>query len=108
MEIKKKHKVDIDNFRRTHLSMAEMVDAWRVFPRIFVLGYGYLVWDVVQWFKELPDPTTQHAALLTTMIGAAALIMNFYVQTGRKWNGFTSWKHTTTYTTENKDTNDSA
>lgn len=84
----------IDERRQVHLMLAEAIDAWRVVPRLLVVGYGYLVWTVVQWFMNLPDPTTQHAALVSTVVGIAGAVIGIYTSTGRKWseNKFQHWE----------------
>lgn len=79
----------IDERRKVHLMLAEAMDAWRVVPRLLVAGYGYLVWTVVQWFMNLPEPTTQHAALVSTVVGVAGAVIGIYTSTGRKWSEHT-------------------
>jgi hypothetical protein len=37
-------------------------------------------------------PTTQHAALVTAVVGIAAAVFGLYTSTGKKWNGFSFWK----------------
>lgn len=62
--------------------VSECLNRLRIIPRIIVAGYGYLIWHVVQWFMALPDPGTQQAALVTTVVGAAGLVFGFYMQGG--------------------------
>ena len=69
----------------THLERAEMLDAYRVVPRLWLMGYGWMLWRVNDWFMSLADPSTQQAAMISTVWGAGAMITAFYVQTGRKW-----------------------
>lgn len=64
--------------------LPEAVDRWRVAPRLFVLGYGWLMWDVAHWFMALPDPNAAQSAFVSTMTGVAAAIFGFYVNSGRK------------------------
>ena len=57
----------------------------RVIPRLMVLGYGFMLWRVTEWFMALPTPGTQQAALITTIYGAAAAIFGLYCNgTGAK------------------------
>ena len=35
------------------IHIAEAVDAWRIFPRIFISVYIYLLYAVVSWFMML-------------------------------------------------------
>lgn len=105
---------DIDTYRRRHLAVAEFVDAWRVVPRLLVLGYIWLLAYVVTWYMDkepyllegcdvvalgkeclVQAPSTQHAVLITAVVGVAAAIFGLYSGTGRKWNGFIPWKEGT-------------
>lgn len=101
---------DIDIVRKSYLAFAEALDAFRVVPRILLVAYGYLVYFTVDWFVKLEPymlegckvedmsqcivqaPTTQHAALVSVVVGAAAVVIGLYQNSGRKWNGFTPWK----------------
>ena len=102
---------DIDTYRKAHLAVAELVDAWRVVPRLLVGGYSYLIFVVVKWYMSLEPrmiedcmslvvteciyqaPTTQHAALVTAVVGIAAVVFGVYANSSRKWNGFTFWNY---------------
>ena len=100
----------MDKFRMAHLAIAEMLDAWRIIPRAIIAGYGYLLYYMVdEWFSNLQPymidgcvsenvvdciaqaPTSQHVALVMAIVGIAAPIVAFYVNTSKKWNGFTPW-----------------
>lgn len=84
--------MNIDSFRRRHLAIAELIDAWRVVPRLLVAGYSYVVWDTVEWYQLLADPTTQHTACLSAIVGASAVVFGFYTNSGSKWaNGIVLW-----------------
>jgi len=102
---------DIDAWRRAHLAIAEWLDAWRIIPRAVIAGYTFLMWYVIQWYMKLTPyiiedcdaesfgsicvvlaPTTQHAALVSTVVGIAAAVFGLYAGSGKKWNGFTEWK----------------
>jgi len=102
----------VNKFRTVHLAMAEAIDAWRLLPRFLVLGYSWLLVKVVLWFMSLKPvvisgcnvaelaakcmydmPTTQHAALVTAVVGISAAIFAFYTNSGRKWNeGVMKWE----------------
>lgn len=105
-------KTQIDRIRLRVLTSAELFDAWRTIPRVLVAAYGYLCWVIVSWYmgleptliegcdiKALGDlcisqaPTTQHASLVTVMVGASAAVFGLYTNTGRSWStgGFTRW-----------------
>lgn len=101
---------NIDTWRKGHLAVAEWIDAWRVIPRLLVAGYGWVVYKVIIWYMDIENrliegcnveilkeacviqaPNTQHAALVTAVVGISAAIFAFYTNTGKKWNGFTHW-----------------
>jgi hypothetical protein len=54
---------------------------FRVIPRGLTIGYAYMVYDVVNWFMTLPEPTTQQAALLTVVVGMSGAIFGLYTNT---------------------------
>ena len=56
----------------------------RVIPRLMVTGYGFMLFHITTWFMFLPEPTTQQAALITTVYGASAAIFGLYTNTGNK------------------------
>ena len=68
------------------MSAAEVVDAFRGIPRLLVAGYAYLVWNTVNWFMDLPEPTSQHTFLISTIIGGAAAVFGLYVNSGSGWD----------------------
>lgn len=65
--------------------MAELIDAFRFVPRTILIAYGIMVWQITEWYMALPDPTTQHAALVTIVVGVIAPIVGLYQNSGRKW-----------------------
>jgi len=92
------------------MDAAEIMDAWRVVPRALVTGYAILVVKVVIWYMNLEpsipsdlkpfiqtasdaslaihdQPSTQHAALVTAVIGFGAAVFGLYANTGRRWDG---------------------
>lgn len=69
------------------LNTAEVIDAWRVFPRYFLLAYLLIVWRSTEWYMALLNPTEHQTDYIQWMWGAATAITGFYVATGRKWGG---------------------
>lgn len=53
-------------------------DQWRPIPRLLVALYGLMVWQVVQWFMGLEDPTGAQSAFVSTVVGAAAAWFGLY------------------------------
>lgn len=62
----------------------DLVDAWRVVPRLLVAGYGVMCWIVADWFMGLADPTGPQTTFATGIWGGAAVWFGFYVNSGRK------------------------
>ena len=50
--------------------LAKTVDAWRIFPRIFVGVYIVLLYKVITWFMTLPEPNLEQAGLVSVVTGA--------------------------------------
>ena len=57
---------------------ADMLAAYRVFPRLFSLMFIYLLYDVANWFMALGVPTTEQAGFAGVMIPTAAAWFKFY------------------------------
>lgn len=93
--------------RMTRAQFPELIDTWRVIPRLLVGAYSFLTWKVVDWYMniggtmefckiikdekvcgvfELTAPTTQQAALVTAVIGAAAVVFGLYTSSGKDWS----------------------
>ena len=58
--------------------LAKTVDAWRIFPRIFVSEYIILLYKVVTWFMTLPEPNLEQAGLVSVVTGAMAAVFGIY------------------------------
>tara|TARA_R100000664_G_scaffold1339_1_gene3429 strand:- start:1455 stop:1772 length:318 start_codon:yes stop_codon:yes gene_type:complete len=58
--------------------LAKTVDAWRIFPRIFVSVYILLLYKVVTWFMTLPEPNLEQAGLVSVVTGAMAAVFGIY------------------------------
>ena len=57
----------------------EYFSRWRIFPRVFISMYIYLLYDVVQWFMLLPEPNSQQAGLVSVLVGSGAAWFGLYV-----------------------------
>ena len=42
------------DLRKTSLLLAEAFDAWRVVPRLILIGYSWLVVELYLWYKNIP------------------------------------------------------
>lgn len=64
------------------IHFARMIDAWRIFPRIFITTYIYLVYATTTWFMALPDPSNSQMGLISVVVGAGAAWFGLYVNSG--------------------------
>ncbi len=64
---------------------AELVDAYRVFPRVFLIGYGWLALRMCEWAMALPAISIEQMGLVTAVAGLFVPLTGWYMQTGRKW-----------------------
>ena len=60
------------------IHMAKAVDAWRIFPRVFISTYIYLLYKCVIWYMELPNPTLEQSGLISVVVGAGAAWFGLY------------------------------
>jgi hypothetical protein len=63
------------------IHLAKTVDAWRIFPRIFVSVYIVLLYEVVTWFMTLKEPNMEQAGLVSIVVGAMAAVFGIYAGT---------------------------
>ena len=67
------------------IHLARAVDAWRIFPRVFITTYIYLLYKVVVWYMEIPAPTMEQSGLVSIVVGAGAAWFGLY--TGSRAKG---------------------
>ena len=74
---------DINNVNpyQKWIFLAQMVDSWRIFPRVFVSVYIVLLYKVVIWFMALPEPNLEQSALVSIVVGAMAAVFGIYAGT---------------------------
>tara|TARA_R100000656_G_scaffold59741_2_gene46487 strand:- start:2029 stop:2373 length:345 start_codon:yes stop_codon:yes gene_type:complete len=63
------------------IHLARTVDAWRIFPRVFVTVYIVLLYDVVTWFMTIEEPNLEQSALVSIVVGAMAAVFGIYAGT---------------------------
>lgn len=66
------------------IDLAKAIDAWRIFPRVFISTYIYLLYKVTVWFMALPEPNNAQAGLVSVVVGAGAAWFGLYAGTGPK------------------------
>ena len=60
------------------IHLAKAVDAWRIFPRIFITTYIILLYKCVIWFMNLDNPTLEQSGLISIVVGAGAAWFGLY------------------------------
>jgi len=60
----------------------EMLDNWRVVPRLLITLYGLAFYQTVSWFMQLPDPNNAQAGFVSVIVGAGAAWFGLYVNSG--------------------------
>ena len=60
------------------VDLAHAVDQWRIFPRVFISTYIYLLYKVVTWYMALPNPTMEQSGLVSIVVGAGAAWFGLY------------------------------
>tara|TARA_R110000851_G_scaffold42698_4_gene105978 strand:- start:5621 stop:5914 length:294 start_codon:yes stop_codon:yes gene_type:complete len=66
------------------IDFAKAVDAWRIFPRLFLTVYIILLYKCVIWYMELPVPTMEQSGLISIVVGAGAAWFGLYTGTSKK------------------------
>ena len=64
--------------------LSSMIDAWRIFPRLFLTVYIVLLYKCTIWFMELPEPTLEQSGLISILVGAGAAWFGLYVNSTGK------------------------
>tara|TARA_B100000795_G_scaffold211241_1_gene164881 strand:- start:24 stop:344 length:321 start_codon:yes stop_codon:yes gene_type:complete len=65
------------------IHMARAVDAWRIFPRLFLTVYIFLLYKVTIWFMNLPTPSLEQSGLVSIVVGAGAAWFGLYTGTSK-------------------------
>ena len=66
------------------IHMARAVDAWRIFPRLFLTVYIILLYKCVIWYMNLSAPTMEQSGLISIVVGAGAAWFGLYTGTSKK------------------------
>ena len=66
------------------IDLAKAVDSWRIFPRMFITTYIYLLYKSTLWFMALQEPNNAQAGLISVIVGAGAAWFGLYCGSGPK------------------------
>jgi MFS superfamily sulfate permease-like transporter len=97
-EDKNKHTVEVEiditpkslesNPYQRWIFLAQAVDAWRIFPRLFLSVYIFLLYYSTMWFMDLPNPTLEQSGLISIIVGAGAAWFGLYAGTSKSSKSF--------------------
>lgn len=77
--------MEIKEVRKISKTVAEALDYFRIVPRVILIAYSYIMYDIIQWFMVLEAPSTEQASLIITTIGVAGAIIGLYQNSGKVW-----------------------
>jgi hypothetical protein len=60
------------------IHLARAVDSWRIFPRVFISTYIFLLYKVVIWYMDIAAPTMEQSGLVSIVVGAGAAWFGLY------------------------------
>ena len=72
-----------DNPYQKWIWLSNMIDAWRIFPRLFLTVYIFLLYYSTMWFMNLPDPSLELSGLISVIVGAGAAWFGLYAGTAK-------------------------
>jgi hypothetical protein len=72
-----------DNPWQKAIWFSQMIDSWRIFPRMFLSVYMYLLYYCTFWFMELEVPTLEQSGLISIVVGAGAAWFGLYAGTAK-------------------------
>ena len=70
------------------IHLAQAVDSWRIFPRMFLTVYIVLLYKCTIWFMALPEPSFEQSGLISIVVGAGAAWFGLYAGTTNSSKGF--------------------
>ena len=73
-----------DNPWQKAIWFSQMIDSWRIFPRVFITTYIFLLYKVVIWYMALGNPSMEQSGLVSIVVGAGAAWFGLYTGTSKK------------------------
>jgi len=77
-----------ENPYQKSIHLAKAVDAWRIFPRLFLSVYMFLLYYSTMWFMDLPEPSLEQSGLISIIVGAGAAWFGLYAGTSNSSKSF--------------------
>ena len=72
-----------DNPWQKWIWLSNMIDAWRIFPRLFLSVYVFLLYYSTMWFMGLENPSLEQSGLISIIVGAGAAWFGLYAGTDK-------------------------
>ena len=69
------------------IDLAKAVDAWRIFPRLFLTVYIFLLYYSTMWFMGLENPSLEQSGVISIIVGAGAAWFGLYAGTSKNKGG---------------------
>ena len=66
------------------IDLAKAIDALRIFPRMFLSVYIFLLYYSTMWFMGLENPSIEQSGLISIIVGAGAAWFGLYAGTSKK------------------------
>lgn len=66
------------------MSIKEFINEYRIFPRLFLLSFGWVSYEVIQWFMLLEAPNNSQGAFVSAMVAVLSFILRNYSESGIK------------------------
>ncbi len=70
------------------IHLAQAVDSWRIFPRVFLSVYIFLLYYSTMWFMALETPSLEQSGLISIIVGAGAAWFGLYAGTSGSSKSF--------------------
>jgi hypothetical protein len=70
------------------IHLARAVDSWRIFPRVFLSVYIFLLYYSTMWFMALAEPSLEQSGLISIIVGAGAAWFGLYAGTSNSSKSF--------------------
>ena len=70
------------------IHLAQAVDSWRIFPRVFLSVYIFLLYYSTMWFMNLAEPSLEQSGLISIIVGAGAAWFGLYAGTSGSSKSF--------------------
>ena len=70
------------------IHLARAVDSGRIFPRVFLSVYIFLLYYSTMWFMALDEPSLEQSGLISIIVGAGAAWCGLYAGTSNSSKSF--------------------